>query len=171
MDSVQEVQHDGVKFQVMDSEHTKILQSPNYNFTFRKEDGYFERCGATEAEDPLFSPIGPEILDIEISVDGCPNNCSFCLPPGAKVNIPNGTKDVDDIKVGDSVIGFDFGTGRIREQRVEETYSRHFDGELIIIELSDGRVVELTEDHEVMLGDGSQKKARDLTEKDDVIIL
>lgn len=36
------------------------------------------RWGRTKSEDPQFSPAGPEILDIEISVDGCPNSCSFC---------------------------------------------------------------------------------------------
>lgn len=74
----QEVKHAGATFRVMDNDRVKILASPDYNFTFRKGDGYFERYGATKVEDPLFSPIGPEILDIEISVNGCPNNCPFC---------------------------------------------------------------------------------------------
>ena len=34
--------------------------------------------GETKADDPEMCPVGPEILDIEISVNGCPNNCEFC---------------------------------------------------------------------------------------------
>ena len=56
----------------------KTCASPGYNFAFREEDGLFLRWGKDENDDPLFSPFGPEILDLEISVNGCPNSCPWC---------------------------------------------------------------------------------------------
>lgn len=56
----------------------KHVRSKDYNFSFDKTTGLMMRWGRTEHDDPPFSPIGPEILDLEISQNGCPNNCPFC---------------------------------------------------------------------------------------------
>jgi len=45
---------------------------------FNKQNGFFVRWGKTKQDDPQFSPYGPELLDLEISINGCPNNCKFC---------------------------------------------------------------------------------------------
>jgi len=45
----------------------KRLKSPNYNYTFNSETGFFARWGKTIEDDPDYSPFGPEILDMEIS--------------------------------------------------------------------------------------------------------
>lgn len=63
---------------IQDTPTSKICKSENYNFVFRKSDGFFARWGKTQDEDPQCSPFGPEILDLEISVNGCPNKCPFC---------------------------------------------------------------------------------------------
>jgi len=65
-------------FVVEDNSAIKRVVSTSYNYTFNKDTGTFVRWGKTLADDPQFSPVGPEILDIEISVDGCPNSCRFC---------------------------------------------------------------------------------------------
>lgn len=57
---------------VIDSRDAKAVLSPGYNYLFRKTDGFFARWGATLDDDPQYSPIGPELADIEISKDGCP---------------------------------------------------------------------------------------------------
>ena len=44
-----------------------MVRSPSYNFNFSKKNGLFMRWGTSEADDPDFSPFGPEIADIEIS--------------------------------------------------------------------------------------------------------
>lgn len=56
----------------------KKYRSPEYNYNFNTETGFFVRWGKTLAEDPRFSPFGPEILDLEISINGCPNKCPMC---------------------------------------------------------------------------------------------
>ncbi len=63
---------------VFESDKIKMVRSKGYNYNFDKVNGNFARWGKTFDEDPQFSPVGPEILDIEISVNGCPNNCNFC---------------------------------------------------------------------------------------------
>ncbi len=68
-------------------EKIKVLQSPNYNYIFRKTDGFFARWGATKEEDPTWAPFGPEIMDIEISEgEGCPLSCPFCYKGNKKGN-------------------------------------------------------------------------------------
>lgn len=67
----------------------KIVRSKTYNYNFDKETGFFARWGKTKEDDPLFSPFGPEILDIEITTkcDGVGGKlCPFCY----KSNTPNG---------------------------------------------------------------------------------
>lgn len=63
---------------VFENSKIKCIRSKEYNYNFDKKTGYFERWGKTKEEDPLFSPFGPEILDQEISINGCPNNCPQC---------------------------------------------------------------------------------------------
>jgi hypothetical protein len=63
---------------IRENEHCKLVQSPTYNYIFRKSDGLFVRWGATKEDDPSYSPFGPEILDLEISSGKCSGNCRFC---------------------------------------------------------------------------------------------
>lgn len=55
-------------------------RSENYNWNFCTRTGYFERWGKTLEDDPQLSPIGPEILDIEISTicHGPGQPCPWC---------------------------------------------------------------------------------------------
>jgi radical SAM protein with 4Fe4S-binding SPASM domain len=55
----------------------KAFKSPNYNFVFNTDTGFFARWGKTEQDDPEYSPFGPEILDIEIGTK-CSRACSWC---------------------------------------------------------------------------------------------
>ena len=59
----------------------KQFRSPDYNYNFNMTNGYFERWGATEEDDPTYSPFAPEIWDAEVSeqcngINGVP--CPFC---------------------------------------------------------------------------------------------
>lgn len=77
------------KFTVYDSDKLKHVRSEKYNYDFDKITGVFRRWGKTEADDPQVSPVGPEILDCEIttSCNGVNGHlCRFCY----KSNTPNG---------------------------------------------------------------------------------
>lgn len=77
-----------VDFWVYDSDNIKIVsnlnkdEDSNYNYGFHKKTGFTIRYGRTVNDDPVYCPLGPEILDLEISVNGCPkvggHNCRFC---------------------------------------------------------------------------------------------
>jgi len=80
---------DGKTYFLYDGESVKIAVGPDYNFVFNKDTGFFARWGETVDADPEFSPIGGEILDIEITtichgING--KLCPFCY----KANTPNG---------------------------------------------------------------------------------
>ena len=63
----------------------KVINTPTYNYKFNKVDGYFCRWGKTKDDDPIYAPLGPEIVDIEISTI-CNKNCRWCY----KSNINKG---------------------------------------------------------------------------------
>lgn len=65
----------------------KTFRSNAYNYTFDYRSGYFRRWGRKPEHNPVWSPFGPEIIDIEISAgSGCPMRCSYCY----KGNVPSG---------------------------------------------------------------------------------
>lgn len=52
---------------IAENDARKIVGSQYYNYTFDKQTGFFARWGKTQDDDPIISPLGPEIADIEIS--------------------------------------------------------------------------------------------------------
>ena len=148
----------------------RILRSPEYNYDFDISSGFFKRWGKSENDDPTWSPYGPEIMDIEIS-DGesCPMTCAFCSPAGTLVNTPNGKVAIENLVVKDLVVGFDtqFNTPKIQE--IEEVYSRQYTGELICIELDNGRVLKLTPEHEVFTKNRGWIMSAELTDTDEIV--
>jgi MoaA/NifB/PqqE/SkfB family radical SAM enzyme len=62
---------------ILENDFAKMLVSEECNFFFNKLTGYTETWGATREEDPLYSPHGPIILDVEIS-EKCYQNCRHC---------------------------------------------------------------------------------------------
>jgi hypothetical protein len=64
--------------EIIDTLYQKIVKSPNYNYVFNKNNGFFCRWGKTMDDDPVFSPFGPEILDLEISTGECLGKCPYC---------------------------------------------------------------------------------------------
>lgn len=71
-----------MKITIIENKHYKIFRSKIYNLDFNKHTGEMRRWGKTEDDDPPMSPIGPEILDWEISTvcdkRGSGGNCRFC---------------------------------------------------------------------------------------------
>ena len=62
----------------------KKVRTPEYNYNFDMSTGHFERWGKTIEDDPTYSPLGPEILDIEISTI-CSQGCKFCYKKNTSV--------------------------------------------------------------------------------------
>lgn len=157
-------------FKLIENDDVKILRSENANYNFCKKTGYTELWGKTKDDEILFSEIGPFILDIEVTTI-CKHGCKFCSPPGTRVNTKDGFKNIEDIKVGEDVLGVVFSDGKkfIKTQTVQELYVNDYDGELIQIETENGDVLKLTPDHVVFLKDGTEKPAGELTIEDELI--
>lgn len=83
------VKANGKTYLIIDGKLNKIVMGEDYNYIFSKENGQFARWGKSFKEDPDFSPIGGEILDIEVTTicHGIRGHvCDFCY----KSNTPNG---------------------------------------------------------------------------------
>ena len=58
----------------------KKVRTKEYNYNFSLKTGLFARWGQTLKDDPVFSPLGPELADIEISTicSGLGKPCAWC---------------------------------------------------------------------------------------------
>lgn len=80
-------------YSVIETETIKAVRGADYNYEFNKKDGAFVRWGTDLKSDPVFSPIGPEIMDIEISIGGCSGGCEFCYKNNTENEATNMTFD------------------------------------------------------------------------------
>jgi hypothetical protein len=71
------IPHELGDVKIYDNGKIKIAQSTWYNYFFDKITGQHVRWGNKLEDNPAFAP-GPEILDIEISINGCPNGKELC---------------------------------------------------------------------------------------------
>ena len=148
----------------------KKFRSADYNYNFRLSDGYFERWGATEDEDPIYSKFSPEIMDIEISSgESCPMTCAFCSPEGTLVNTPNGKVAIESLVAKDLVVGFDTENNTPKIQEIKEVYSRQYTGDLICIELDSGRILRLTPEHEIFTKNRGWVMSKELSDMDEIV--
>jgi hypothetical protein len=111
---------DAQAFILKETDKLKMLTGPGYRYIFRKADGFFVRCGDKEEDDPQWSPVGPEILDIEIT-DCCRGirdkkgnraPCDFCYKsngPGGKTNMSLDTFKSILAKMGPQLTQIAFG--------------------------------------------------------------
>lgn len=77
---------------------TMDLTDHHYNCFFDKLTGFNLRFGKTLEEDPTHCELGPEILDLEISVNGCvpvkgSENCKYCYKNNTNKKPTNMTID------------------------------------------------------------------------------
>lgn len=132
-----------------ETDKMKIVRSPDYNYNFHKETGFFMRWGKDMDDDPDFAPA-PEILDIEISTICIPGKggggCSFCY----KSNTADG-------------INMSLETFKIIFDKIV--------GSTIEVELEDGKIIELNPSQKVELTNGEIKIAEELTEDDEIDII
>jgi len=154
---------------IEENNKVKICKSKNYNSLFDKKTGFFARWGKNKEDDPICAP-GCEIADIEIVSGGnCLGKCNFCSPSGTKINTPGGVKNIENLKDGDYVIGYSIKRQKPFVEKIEETYKRHYNGNLVCIELENGEVLKLTPEHIVILKNGEEKQAQNITAEDELI--
>lgn len=89
-----------------------------------------------------------------IVTERCNMSCTYCVAAGTQITMSDfSTMAIENIKVGDIVLGFDETTERgkhktIAPARVIETYARQAD--VIRITLDNGYVLDVTENHPIL---------------------
>lgn len=164
---------------VVDSNVAKFVVNEtdrDYYEIFNKTTGFNARLGKDAETDPTWCPLGPEILDFEISINGCPKvggaSCKFCCPPDTKITLSSGEKkNIQDVVSGDNVLSLSIGKkNHFSKNEVMEVYERDYDGDLIVFELEDGKILKVTPNHPFVLRDGTEVKAEDVTSDMDIVV-
>jgi len=96
----------------------KKVRTPSYNYNFDDITGKFSRWGETEKDDSQYSPIGPELIDCEIStichgINGVP--CEHCYKSNTGIgkNMDLETFKTIFNKLPKSVLQIAFGIGSL----------------------------------------------------------
>lgn len=76
----------------------KFCISEYYKYRMRKDTGYFARWGETRQDDPVWSPFGPELLDLEISTGECRGRCAFCYKTNGTPKSPTKHMSLETFK-------------------------------------------------------------------------
>lgn len=98
---------------------------------------------------------------------GCHMKCTFCLDGYTKIQTPNGPVNINELKVGDLVIGKN-ESGQIKINTITKVFKNNYIGKMIKIRLQNGSLLMITPNHEVKTKSG-WKTAGELTENDDLI--
>ncbi len=105
------------------------------------------------------------------------NKIITCFPAGTKILIqpPKGRrglsrmKNIEDIKVGDSVLSFNVQTSQKEFDSVTRTFKENFDGELLELEFSNHNKMTVTPNHPVFVINKGWVAAEKLSLNDEVI--
>lgn len=91
----------------------------------------------------------------------------LCLLAGTKIRaIDNSLVEIQDIKIGDEILGFDEENSTIKLVRVNKIFEhKNFSG-YYLINLNDGSELKITGNHPVYIGNNSYKIVKDLREGD-----
>lgn len=111
----------------------------------------------------------PFNMDVWDSLN-CPFSCIYCFPSGTQIMMVDGTeKSIERISVGDRVMSFNETTKQLEPAEVTQPMKRHYNSELICIEIEDGKVLKMTPEHPIYTQRG-WIEAKELNTKDEVLI-
>lgn len=112
-----------MNYEVKITKDKKIVFGPNYNYSFDMNTGYFARWGNTLEDNPTYSPIGPEILDIEITTKCNGINgklCSYCYKSntqeGYNMSFETFKSILDKVNENQQLCQLAFGLGSTGEE-------------------------------------------------------
>jgi len=106
----------------------------------------------------------PEFYDVKVT-PYCKGNCPYCFAEGQKIKTLDGVKNIEEILIHDIVVNFDEEKSNITFGKVEQLHKRHYEGELIVIELENEEIIKCTPNHKFFVN-GLWIEAENLTEKD-----
>lgn len=122
----------------------------NYNVRI-----YSDGTKIRETEEDEFIPEFPECMDVNISTL-CSRDCNFCFVGGTQILMEDfTTKNIEDIKIGDKIIGFEENSGtrgKLRSVYIAEVTNTfvHVEEELIQVTTENGGNITATPNHPFM---------------------
>jgi intein/homing endonuclease len=152
---------------IYENDRFKHLRSEFANYDFDKFTGEMTTWGKTKEEDAELFP-GPTIADIEITTI-CTNGCEFCLVKDTMISTNKGLKPIQDIQIGEIVLSYDENTKEVVENTVKETYQHEFNGIIVNIELDNGQLIKITDNHRVYIKNFGWVEAGNLTKDMEII--
>lgn len=120
-----------------------------------------------ETEEDEFIPAYSENTDICLTKK-CGMGCQFCLLEDEHIQTSNGEKLIKNIHKGDVVFSFNEKSGDLEMKPVIETYCRDYDGELIEINTSNGKLI-CTPNHKIYTKNRGYIEAGDLQLSDELL--
>ncbi len=117
--------------------------------------------------DDKFIPEFAENCDVKIT-DKCDGGCQFCFPPNNNVTLYNNIKDISEIKIGDIVKSYNHNTKCEEWKKVTQKFEREYNGEIIIIELENGKIIKCTPNHKIYTINRGYIRADELKETDEL---
>lgn len=97
--------------------------------------------------------------------------CKWCLVPKTLISTPTGFISIENIEKGQKVYSYDNENKKIVEDIVDELFVRDINEEIYVIEIENGKTIELTSNHEVYVEGKGWILACELNERDEVLDL
>lgn len=124
---------------------------------------------AIDPKKPILKLDYPEILDVSFG-DKCESGrCPFCFLEGSLVQTVTGEKPIEAIEKGEEVYCFDEESKLQTTSEVSQLHKRHYSGEIISIELENGKTIHCTPNHKLFTKNNGWIEAKDLTKDDDLL--
>lgn len=127
---------------------------------------------AGSAKNPYYIPDGGKVT-IDYGSDAMHGlgKQVFCLVGSTKIYTNSGVRRLDELNHSNctSVLSYDTSDNSVSLKSYENVILSGYVQDTIQLELDDGTVIEGTEDHLLMLSDGSYKCLKDLQEGDDLM--
>lgn len=142
----------------------KVVEE-NYRSIFT-DDGVTMRFRIDQTK-PFVPMKNPDLLDISLNTL-CYANCKFCVREGSLVETLNGPKPIEKLEIGELVYTFNEHTQQRELNPIDQLHAPDYCGDVIVIELENGNVLEITANHEVYTQRG-KVKAGELKATDEII--
>jgi len=123
-----------------------------------------------DSSKPIVELKYPEFYDVKIT-NYCSGACNYCLNENSLISTIDGKKKIKDIVVGDTVLNVNAKNLEVMTNEVEQIHKREYSGELIIIELENGEILEITPNHKIFTFNRGWIRADKIKEIDDIYFL
>ncbi len=110
----------------------------------------------------------PDCTNYDGSCDGPGDYCPFSFLPGTRIQLPEGTKNIEDVKKGDEVLSFE--NGEIVKRKVSLVLPPHESDHYYLLK-TENREVKVTGNHEFYVGNNQFRRVEDLEEGDEAYVL